>query len=308
MFQQAVPSALNTLTVDNRYHINLHNVLGHGHYGKVCYGVDAANQQELAVKIEDKTVPPERSALTKEIYIYNLLQKGPRPGIPTPIFQGETNFHRYLGMPKYGDNLDQIRQKQGTQKFTLKTVLLIGDQMLNALQFLHGCNVIHRDIKPDNIVTGPGNSNTLYLIDYGLSKCIFLNGRHIKDELIGKQVGTVRFSGLNAHLERQLSRRDDLQALAFTLIFLLNGSLPWQTMEDSNAVMKEKKKMETDGVLGEFLRYSRNIGFEAQPLYQHFTTEFKTVVGQDTQMDWNAPLEATYYTYPVASQTTTSGY
>lgn len=54
---------------------------------------------------------------------------------------------------------------------SLKTVLLIGIQMIQDLENLHNHKYIHRDIKPENFVIGTdGNHHNVYLIDFGLSK------------------------------------------------------------------------------------------------------------------------------------------
>lgn len=55
--------------------------------------------------------------------------------------------------------------------WTLKTALLVGMQVIQRLEFMHGQGYIHRDMKPENIMIGMGKkANIVYMIDFGLVK------------------------------------------------------------------------------------------------------------------------------------------
>ncbi len=73
-------------------------------------------------------------------------------------------------MDLLGQSLEDLFTYQGN-KLSLKTVLMLGEQMIDRIQIVHEKNLLHRDIKPDNFMMGIGkNAHLVYIIDFGLSK------------------------------------------------------------------------------------------------------------------------------------------
>ncbi len=159
------------------------------------------------------------------------------------------------------------------------------------MEHFHNKCYLHRDVKPDNFVIGIGDSvGTVFLIDYGLAKryrdantMVHISYRDHK-----KLTGTTRYASLNTHLGAEQSRRDDLECLAHTLIYLLKGDLPWQGMLARNKQEKydkiRDKKMNTpvetlcnglDPEFGIFLTYCRSLKFEEKPDYSRLHKLFR---------------------------------
>jgi len=72
-------------------------------------------------------------------------------------------------------------------------------------------------------------SNLIYIIDYGLGKR-YLDSKtkqHIPYRENKNLTGTARYASINAHLGIEQSRRDDMEAIGYVVVYLLRGSLPW---------------------------------------------------------------------------------
>lgn len=127
-----------------------------------------------------------------------------------------------------GPNLEDLFEFS-SKRFSLKTVLLLCEQILNRIESVHSKSFIHRDIKPENFLIGLSKrASLLYIIDFGLSKKYrdSKTHKHI-DYKEGKYfTGTARYSSVNTHAGIEQSRRDDLESIGFVLLYFLRGTLP----------------------------------------------------------------------------------
>lgn len=160
----------------------------------------------------------------------------------------EKNYD-YLALEILGPTLEKLFQFCN-QKFSLKTVLMIGFQMLKRIERFHQMSHLHRDIKPDNFAVDSKNFNKIHIIDFGLARSYsqMVNGRveHIKMQQGKVFTGTVRYASINTQKCVTTSRRDDLESLAYVLIYFMKGSLPWQQIPKPSATgitSKQRKEM-----------------------------------------------------------------
>jgi len=149
-------------------------------------------------------------------------------------------------MELIGPSLEDLLVYCG-QKFSLRTTLLITDQLISRIEHIHSKNFIHRDVKPDNFLVGLGkNSNRIYVIDFGLAKRFRDNKtqQHIPYKENRSLTGTVRYASINAHLGIEQSRRDDLESLGYVLVYFKKGKLPWQGIAAETKAENYQKIME----------------------------------------------------------------
>lgn len=178
----------------------------------------------MAIKLEPADAKPPQ--LLYESKMYKLLMGG--VGIPYIYYFAQEGDYNVLVMDLLGPSLEDLFSLCKRQ-FSLKTTLMLADQMITRIEFLHLKTFMHRDQKPDNYCIGRGRrKSTVYLIDYGLSKRFMVGGTHIPYREHKALTGTARYCSINTHLGIEQSRRDDLESLGYIFVYFLKGSLPWQ--------------------------------------------------------------------------------
>ncbi|ESO06528.1 hypothetical protein HELRODRAFT_63866 [Helobdella robusta] len=260
--------------------------IGSGSFGDIYLGINIGNGEEVAVKLE--ATKARHPQLLYESKLYRILQGG--PGIPHVRWYGQVRDFNAMVMDLLGPSLEDLFNFC-TRRLTMKTVLMLADQMIGNIEYVHNKNFIHRDIKPDNFVMGIGrNCNKVYLIDFGLAKK-YRDSRtraHIPYREDKNLTGTARYASINAHLGIEQSRRDDLESLGHVLMYFNRGSLPWQGMKAVNKKQKydkiSEKKMSTPvEVLCKsfptefmmYLNYCRNLRFDEAPDYMYLRQLFR---------------------------------
>ncbi|KAL6884276.1 casein kinase 1, delta subunit [Trichoderma longibrachiatum] len=254
--------ALVDILVNERY--RLVRKISQGGFGMVYSEVDLQSGTEVALKLTHTN--DDYDALKGENYTYEVLAGG--VGIPHVMWFGEECEYYVLVHELLGPSLEDLFD-YCDQKFSLKTVLLIADQAISRIEYIHSKNVLHRDVKPSNFLMGVGRrGNILYAIDF------------------------------------EQSWRDDLESLGYVLVFFALGSLPWQGLKATTDQKKQElvKHMKTSlsaeelcaglpDAFAKYIDYTRSLRFEDKPNYAHLRQRFRRVFRSkgykyDNIFDW----------------------
>ena len=280
--------------------------LGEGSFGRIYSAKENSTNNWYAIKLENKN--RSQNILESEANIMSYLN-GPR--IPMVKSFGYTGDYNVLIMELMGKSLEDLFENMPTKKMSVRCVCNLGYQMIEIIEFIHNKHIIHRDIKPDNFVMGKGiKSKYLYLLDFGLAKKYRSSSTLKHYPLVKKKhlTGTARYASINALNGYTQSRRDDLEAIGYVLVYFLLGRLPWQGMLNKNKDERYMKIMEikrdTDphdlckGLPVQFekyISYTRNLEYEQDPDYSMLKQLFLKVLNDeglsfDHYYDWDSDV------------------
>uniref|UniRef100_A0ACD5VL15 Uncharacterized protein n=1 Tax=Avena sativa TaxID=4498 RepID=A0ACD5VL15_AVESA len=269
--------------------------LGKGGFGQVYLGhriaANGAGAVEVALKFEHKTSKGCSHGPPYEWQVYDIL--GGVHGVPRVHYKGRQGDYFVMVMDMLGLSLwDACNNNSHTM--SVEMVACIAIEAISILEKVHSKGYVHGDVKPENFLLGPPGTpdeKRLFLVDLGLAtKWKERSGLHVDyDQRPDVFRGTVRYASVHAHLGRIGSRRDDLESLAYTLVFLLRGRLPWQGyMGENKGFLVCKKKMSTSPEslctfcpqpFKEFIEYVVNLKFEEEPNYAKCISLFDSIVG-----------------------------
>ena len=213
-------------------------LLGAGTFSVVYEGINIKDNSKVALKLEEKKL--NKSLLKSEALNIFALQGF---GIIKFISFGHSKDYNVLVEPLLGESLYSL-YLQLKKNFTLKDICLIGIQTIERIEYIHSKGYLHGDIKPENFVIGNNDQRIIYIIDFGLSKKYRSDrtGNHIQFCITKKMNGTARYASTNSLRGVEISRRDDLECLAYMIIYFIMKKLPWQGVK-ANSLQNRYKKI-----------------------------------------------------------------
>ncbi|HZQ05441.1 MAG TPA: bifunctional serine/threonine-protein kinase/formylglycine-generating enzyme family protein [Anaerolineae bacterium] len=211
--------------LNGRYEIL--GLLGQGGMGAVYRAQDQSLHRLVAIKerTPDPHSNPQYTASAREQFRREAqaLAQLTHPNLPRIYDYFSFDENEYIVMDLIeGTNLSQYAQTKGPLPETL--VLSWARQILDALVYLHSRNLIHRDIKPNNLILT--TDERIVLVDFGLVKLFDPNNQTTSTTLRG--IGTPEYAPLEQYA-REVGRTDartDIYALGATLYHFLAGKPP----------------------------------------------------------------------------------
>lgn len=226
----------------------------------------------LCIKVEEtKYAKQPTSKLHIEGKLYHML--GIEDGFPIVHSYGKDEPYNYLAMDLLGPNIEELRKANGGT-FSIKCVCKMAIQMIERIEVLHDYGYVNREIKPVNFLVGRNeNANTIYMCGMGSCKRFKdeHTQEHIPFQITRSTIGSLRYgkwitsqqalikyiqncnslflalytfsyylsiynrySSIHALNGSAQSRRDDLEALGYVLVYLAKGKLPWQGLRAQN--------------------------------------------------------------------------
>lgn len=281
------------------------NAIGSGSFGNVFVCEDIETQTEVAVKLQ--TDPVKSARLRTETEVYTHLHGA--EGFPHFYGAGVDKETHFIALELLGKSLRVLTREQNKQ-LSLKTCLILIDQMLARVEYIHNKGYIHRDLKPSNFLIGRGaKSNTLYLIDFGLSlRYVDMAGGHKGPDWHVEFAGTPIFASINSMNGGPISRRDDMQSLGYIFVYMMLGTLPWKSLhsgsksESFNAIRATKMSTSVSELCGRlpreflvFLNSVMSLKFEERPDYATYRRMFRELFMRsdfvyDYRFDWLSRL------------------
>jgi len=224
--------------VADRYHIT--KKLGEGGMGTVYLGEHVKMGRKSAIKVMTQAMANDPDAVSRFNREASNASRLSHPNICQIYDFGETSDGLiYLAMEFIeGCSLSDLIEREGA--LPLPRAASILRQSADALQVAHDQTIVHRDIKPDNImiVQAKDGSDVAKVVDFGIAKAVAGDETGQKVTKTGLVVGTPEYMSPEQLSGDKLDGRSDIYSLALVLYKMLTGVLPFQADTAQETMIK----------------------------------------------------------------------
>lgn len=294
------------------YHLT--GVIHTGLYYTVYIVKDLHNETEYAAKVCMESMATTTS-LSNENEIYRALHSGPNAmGIPKIHYFHSQGNYTALIMDRFGSAL-QSRFSHNPLLLPLPLTLRVGIDVIRTLAGVHSQGFLHLDINPNNILFDYSSDSLIVrLVDFRLAERFRSSetGEHRCLRRDYGAIGSIRFASVRTHGQLTRSRVDDLESLAYVLIYVHKGILPWDAcikketegnealqhgmdpgiqfrnaVFDSVGIIKSNTSVRElclgmPPEVAEYVRYVRGLEFPAMPYYEYLMKLLEVALRRET--------------------------
>jgi serine/threonine protein kinase len=209
-------------------------LINEGKFASVYKGYSIKRKEEACIKIIDKNkINRKSSVIYNEILIMKTLKHG---NIVNYIehFEDYDNIYIITEYLKGGQLINYLIDQTNLDD---RRKVEIMSQIGRGIEYLQSMGVLHRDIKPGNIVVASKKENAVAkIIDFGLSTFIG------EDDVLYKKCGTLYYMPPEIILEKAYNRNIDIWSLGMVFYYIIYGNLPF--CEESNNDEDKTKRIE----------------------------------------------------------------
>lgn len=199
-------------------------LLGEGSMGAVFQGHQISLERPVAIKVLTPRLAQNASFLKRFTREAKVVARLNHPNVVSGIDVGEARGYRYFVMEFVeGPTLKQLLEQHGRLKYETATKIVL--HVARALEHAHANSLVHRDVKPANIIIA-SKTKAAKLCDLGLAKDVDEDG---SDTLEGRAIGTPFYIAPElARGERNVDIRADIYSLGATYFHAVCGRPPFE--------------------------------------------------------------------------------
>jgi len=217
--------------MDNQIsHYKIISKIASGGMANVFLALDTTTNTKVAIKILKEEVSAKEKIL--ERFTQEGLLNLNHPNIVKILDAGVHEKTPYIVM-EYIEGRDLEALIKDKKRLSVPEALSIFNQLLSALSYIHGLSIIHRDIKPKNILID--KSGIVKLSDFGIAKSF----NSLVETSVGGYLGAPAYSSPEQMDRKPLDARSDIYSLGITLYEMLSGVTPFSSTSIPN-LLKEK--------------------------------------------------------------------